>query len=769
MAHNRRPTNNNNNENDFSAAGLQMPPSLASAGYQALRTSKDIQQPQQPQQLGEPMTFITDQGRYWSGTCYYVTIAILIALIIVGCIVTGVIVRHTALEHGDRVRCGDIQIQEGEWCGKYIIAGIGSTTSPTLRRLSTDPTKKILALEAGSDFSTDPEVNVVGNIFRFQQIWIDYPNKYHWMINGAGEPGLAGPQIYLGGRALSGGSQDNYMLMGRGTIAAHDDFDASVGSPGTFNGAAMSATFLELEYLNEHGHHTGDNLALRGDGTLPTQTWKIDVIPHVDATGFDQITLTNFFVSVLGVPDRRTQSYSAPGVDLGVFPYLEGLFDFDTSSPMLRWSGRKAFMDASVMDQTTYRGVAPRQFEVLINSTAEKLLFHNGRCVGVQYMGSDGVQRKAYVETDGEVILGMGIHSAALLQRSGIGPADVLAEAGVTPVLVNPHVGQHLKVQTVLQIPFLWPNITAIPTDPGLPNFIIMDVEDVSPLGTPGRRAFFDGVVTFPGAPGFGVFFMNDEFVLSEGSVNISSANPYTEVRMVANTYTNSDELEKMRYHLRYVVGGSVAEDPNFFPLSLDLVTLYDDTLLDAWIHANMGVQFHFFGTCRMGTDQSSSVVDNRFRVWGINGLRVCDLSAMQPFDAHPTTPAVAMGDICGRMVLEDAGSSFVAKAHRKEPSHTKNTQKKKTPTTRKEKRIFKQPDARQQPRLTDQEMWDAYQQAIETIRANYSPEAAQRMINGIYANPTYQRLAAQFAPQPPGKRSATHQQHHIKPSPLRR
>ena len=355
MAHNRRPTNNNNNnENDFSAAGLQMPASLASAGYQALRTSKDIQQPQQPQQLGEPMTFITDQGRYWSGTCYYVTIAILIALIVLAAVLSGVIARHGALEHGDRTKCGTRWIREGDWCGNVILAGMGSSTTSTLRRLTTDPNMKVLGIESGQDFINAPEANIVINLFNFGDLIPNFPNKYHWQMPTEPDAGLGGrSDLQDGGRALSGGSQLNFGVMIRGSIANWNEFDASLGSPGYFDGAAMTAVFESLEDFNGHGQIL--DLTTRGDGSSPTQTWKVDSVPRAPLAGTDSESFVKLMVAAFpGENDYRDQSYNTPGYDTGIFAHIDLLIDHATTSPLYRWSGRKAFLGPDVMNQATY-------------------------------------------------------------------------------------------------------------------------------------------------------------------------------------------------------------------------------------------------------------------------------------------------------------------------------------------------------------------------------------------------------------------------------
>ena len=137
-----------------------------------------------------------------------------------------------------------------------------------------------------------------------------------------------------------------------------DAFDADVGSPGTFTGAAMYQTFEDLEYL---GPNQYTDLTTRGNGGTAAQTWKIWPLPQGTNDGSDSWQLSSLFSSSLGLTTYATESYNQPGNNIGVFPYTEFLVDFNSStSDPWRWSSRRAFMNAAVMDQTTHKGKLPK-------------------------------------------------------------------------------------------------------------------------------------------------------------------------------------------------------------------------------------------------------------------------------------------------------------------------------------------------------------------------------------------------------------------------
>jgi choline dehydrogenase len=64
---------------------------------------------------------------------------------------------------------------------------------------------------------------------------------------------------------------------------------------------------------------------------------------------------------------------------------------------------------------------------------------------------------------------------------------------------------------------------------------------------------------------------------------------------------------------------------------------------------------FHPSCTARMGADPATSVVDNRLRVHGVQGLRVCDASAFPTLiGGNTNAPAILMGWIGAGLIAQD-------------------------------------------------------------------------------------------------------------------
>jgi choline dehydrogenase-like flavoprotein len=91
---------------------------------------------------------------------------------------------------------------------------------------------------------------------------------------------------------------------------------------------------------------------------------------------------------------------------------------------------------------------------------------------------------------------------------------------------------------------------------------------------------------------------------------------------------------------------------------------LCDEAVMD---HCRRFVKtnYHPSGTCRMGpTGDRLAVLDPRLRVRGVEGLRVCDLSAMPNINAGNTNaPALMMGSRCAEFIM--AGQKQLDPEHR--------------------------------------------------------------------------------------------------------
>jgi choline dehydrogenase len=144
----------------------------------------------------------------------------------------------------------------------------------------------------------------------------------------------------------------------------------------------------------------------------------------------------------------------------------------------------------------------------------------------------------------------------------------------------------------------------------------------------------------------------------SRGTVEIASGDALAPPRIRAGYLTDPRDVKVL------VAGLRMLRDIYAQPAFRDLVTT-DEYLpgndaqsteaLEAFARTKGGTVFHPAGTCRMGGD-ARSVVDERLRVRGVEGLRVIDASVMpRVVSTNTNAAAIMIGEKGAALVLDDA------------------------------------------------------------------------------------------------------------------
>ena len=140
----------------------------------------------------------------------------------------------------------------------------------------------------------------------------------------------------------------------------------------------------------------------------------------------------------------------------------------------------------------------------------------------------------------------------------------------------------------------------------------------------------------------------------STGDVKLASANPDDMPLVNPNFLSDERDMDEMVKGLRYF-----RETMNQSPLADRIAegmapTDYSDAALRDHCRRVVKTNFHPAGTAKMGADgDPMAVLDARMRVRGVEGLRVCDMSAVPDIPAGNTNaPAMVLGDRCAEMVL---------------------------------------------------------------------------------------------------------------------
>jgi choline dehydrogenase len=384
----------------------------------------------------------------------------------------------------------------------------------------------------------------------------------------------------------------------------------------------------------------------------------------------------------------------------------------------------------------------------LVRSPVQKLLFHpldSTKVVGVEYLDHNHESHRAFATQN--VVLSTWNFDAGILQQSGIGPTTVLSDAGITPRIINEHVGKNWKTHTIVPLAFLYPNMTGVgnpedgPWQPGFGNAFVAD-----PItGTPTQRGYHLIPVSYPFVLAMFTFHLRAQ---SNGEISVYTNDAQQIPKFDTNWYGDFSDILSWRNFLRTTIPALLASDPNIISLSIDNTTLFDDSLFDQWLIDNtLDISTtHNFGTTRLSTSAATGVIDIDFKVHGAKNLRVCDCSSFPfPVDGNPSYAASGLGQICALSIL---GLPVPAGAKKKSEPKPKT---------------FSKPPKRDVPprkrSMTNRQMYDAIVNYFNQIRTT-NPGQADQIIGQIQKNEPWKSLEAQFGPYVPSPPLTKKKQH---------
>ncbi len=497
----------------------------------------------------------------------------------------------------------------------YIVIGAGSAGCVLANRLSEDPRNRVLLLEAGGSN---------------RSIWIDMPaalsmpmhrKRFNWGDRTLPEPGLEGRRLDCPrGRGLGGSSAINGMVYVRGNPA---DFDRwhDMGATGW-----RYRDVLPFFHKAETCLDPGADPAVRGtDGPL---------ITHRPAFSHP---LHRCFL------DAAEQAGYPANPDLNG-PHQEGFGALPmTVGGGVRWHTARAYLQP----------VRRREnLSIVTNALVNRILLDRRRATGVSWRRG---RTEFSARATSELIVSAGaIDSPAILQRSGIGPADALRTLRIEPVVDLP-VGHNLMdhLELYVQNASLAHRTLNRSLHPAGKAWIgARWLLTRTGLGATNHFETGGFVRSHPSVPWPDIQFhfvpaaMNYDGTAvareqgyqahvgpmlpeSRGTVTIASADPGVRPRIAFNYLSREADLRVFRAAIR--AARDVFAQPAFVHIrGRELKpgnTVQSDAELDAYIRRHCESAYHPCGTCRMGTDTNKAVVDAQGRVHGIDGLRIVDAS----------------------------------------------------------------------------------------------------------------------------------------------
>ena len=534
----------------------------------------------------------------------------------------------------------------------YIIVGAGTAGCVLANRLSKDPSKRVLLLEAGKK----------DNYF-----WIDIPVGYlytignprtDWCFETEPEAGLNGRAIgYARGKVLGGCSSINAMIYMRGQKSDYDHW-AELGNRG-WGWSDVLPIFRRSEDY-QHGaddfHGSGGELRVeeRRVNWEILDVWR-DAAEQCGIPKIDEFNRGDNFGNAYFQMNQRTGR---------------------------RWSATRAFLD-DVRDRPN--------LTIMTEATVETLILEK-RDDGLATTGVQLIHKGARQQTfaDAEVILAAGaIASPQLLQLSGIGEANALQAHDIPVHHALPGVGQnlqdHLQIRTIYQVD----------------NTVTLNQRARTPWGMAmmGLEYFFKktGPLTMPPSQ-LGAFAKSDpsqpsaniEWHVqplsldkfgsplhrynaitpsvcnlrpsSRGTVTLKSANPHDAPAIAPNYLSTADDLDVAVAGLRYT--REIMAAPALAPFNPTELKPGPDIQSEEALQRAAGdlgtTIFHPVGTCKMGPQHDpGAVVDDELRVHGIKGLRVIDASIMPTITSGNTNaPTVMIAERGAQFIRRDYGHS---------------------------------------------------------------------------------------------------------------
>ncbi|CAF1030446.1 unnamed protein product [Rotaria sordida] len=498
----------------------------------------------------------------------------------------------------------------------FIIVGGGTAGCVLAARLAEHGFETLL-ISSGSNDTSNPLMNQQAEFDRLQRI----PLLKHYLPLKS-SPNLNNRTVSLTVWNTLGGSGINSGGMVRMTANGWNSFVNATGDP-TFHYDNMSKYYKKVENFTSIGLSQTSNIHGKNGPIKITQV--------------HDTTFKDVWKNVANELNEKFSEDFANTIDHGLS------FEATSFTDGLRsWSGK----DYLLPTINKYPNL-----KVMTNTIVTKFNLNKitKQIENVLFVSSDGffygVARKEYILSAGTFF------SPHLLMLSGIGDSDILRQHQLPVKHELKQVGKHLMDNGLISIQYKTENLPIYKSKP------VGFVNLQSHTTNTNPNMFFILKVN-ERTKNVNVFILNASPKSTAGSISLHCTNPLVPPEITLNYLENKEDVQTLIDSIHYVRRVMATDALKEFGPIIEISPGLENMDLEKYIRNTLQPAPHFVGTCSMGRNAQDSVVNNHFKVHGINNLRIVDASVF------PVGLASKMGPCLTVYALAEKAADLLCNEH---------------------------------------------------------------------------------------------------------